>query len=804
MIIDFSVEEEEMECTERAEQSFDFKNYLNTYAKGSIMKSYGLLLAEYQTNTTHTNHCIIKMFYRVAIELGYIGMLFQASIFRTFQLLMYGPYIKLPRYKEMVKFGTYLISHFVKAAEGNPKIFMEILFWKSSPEAMDIIHGYGYTANNKSKSSWTEEQEQEVLRLFEESSQVTDPEKDVADRIMERLTDPTKTRNQLIRQLKRQGLIDSAADLKTKKRYDTTQWREEEELVLRTLYDRYKDSDDPIGNILNSDDINRSKSHVISKLIELDIIYDKSQVDKKHKASRKKASVQWEEEDEIKLRALFEEHRHAEEPLRDILLSLIGKSKNQVIDKLIDLELICHRAEIDKKYKNKKKKAQKDVWGNYDGEENLPDFSSSDEETRQRRLDCTSNLLERAQNSDEEEHNEQSDKSASDSISSDLDDASDDDSDHGGHDSDPSPKGPSSSSSPVNMKEMISDIVKCGYKDQMKWLQKSLQRTAANRQKNNSRLPIAVVPLTEENENAMEDEKFLTFMRHIGFSPPSNEQEAFWRIPGELSPDELTCIVQGLELDDNDEPSNADQIPTSLLQQNKQSHQNDKKKAKEEKKLKKKQEKERKEKEKKENAERKKKLKSKLEALKESRKRKRSVNNNDSDSSDDEVSKRKQKPARKGRKIQKMVDSDSDSNKIIKLTNGQEEKMSESENNNNLSIHRKKSRTLQSDSESEINNENKDKSDKDDNKDDDIEMSNTDYRLQLQSESEVEESQVSNENKQSTIKSDSDSDDQPLKKTSESFPATMLTQGTDSDSDVNDHIPLRKVLKKQIISSDED
>jgi hypothetical protein len=38
-----------------------------------------------------------------------------------------------------------------------------------------------------------------------------------------------------------------------------------------------------------------------------------------------------------------------------------------------------------------------------------------------------------------------------------------------------------------------------------------------------------------------------------------------------------------------------------------------------------------------------------------------------------------------------------------------------------------------------------------------------------------------------------------------SFPATLYTQGQESDSDLDDHVPLRKVIqKRKIIESDDD
>ena len=40
---------------------------------------------------------------------------------------------------------------------------------------------------------------------------------------------------------------------------------------------------------------------------------------------------------------------------------------------------------------------------------------------------------------------------------------------------------------------------------------------------------------------------------------------------------------------------------------------------------------------------------------------------------------------------------------------------------------------------------------------------------------------------------------------SETFPATLYTQGPESDSDLDDHVPLRNVVKrKHVIDSDDD
>ena len=41
---------------------------------------------------------------------------------------------------------------------------------------------------------------------------------------------------------------------------------------------------------------------------------------------------------------------------------------------------------------------------------------------------------------------------------------------------------------------------------------------------------VPIVPLTEENETAMEDPVFMDFLRGLGLSPPANEQVGFVQV----------------------------------------------------------------------------------------------------------------------------------------------------------------------------------------------------------------------------------------------------------------------------------
>ncbi|NXA23214.1 TIM protein, partial [Ibidorhyncha struthersii] len=51
--------------------------------------------------------------------------------------------------------------------------------------------------------------------------------------------------------------------------------------------------------------------------------------------------------------------------------------------------------------------------------------------------------------------------------------------------------------------------------------------------------PVPLVPLLEENEDAMEDRRFQALLRQLGLRPPASEQESFWRIPATLTPQQL-------------------------------------------------------------------------------------------------------------------------------------------------------------------------------------------------------------------------------------------------------------------------
>jgi len=92
--------EEEAETTENSsrtrEREFVLNEAIQKYCHPNVIKNYALLLRSYDTNSGETNHCIAKMLHRIAFDCKMHVMLFQASIFRTFQRILQDPLTNSP------------------------------------------------------------------------------------------------------------------------------------------------------------------------------------------------------------------------------------------------------------------------------------------------------------------------------------------------------------------------------------------------------------------------------------------------------------------------------------------------------------------------------------------------------------------------------------------------------------------------------------------------------------------------------------------------------------------------------------
>ncbi|KAF1578786.1 hypothetical protein FQV11_0001400, partial [Eudyptes moseleyi] len=96
----------------------------------------------------------------------------------------------------------------------------------------------------------------------------------------------------------------------------------------------------------------------------------------------------------------------------------------------------------------------------------------------------------------------------------------------------------------------------------LRWLENCLRRTAGDREEDGVSHPVPLVPLSEENEDAMEDRRFQALLLQLGLRPPASEQESFWRIPAALTPQQLRRAAASIAHHGPDPPGS----PQALLE----------------------------------------------------------------------------------------------------------------------------------------------------------------------------------------------------------------------------------------------
>uniref|UniRef100_A0ACB8EKW9 Uncharacterized protein n=1 Tax=Sphaerodactylus townsendi TaxID=933632 RepID=A0ACB8EKW9_9SAUR len=115
--------------------------------------------------------------------------------------------------------------------------------------------------------------------------------------------------------------------------------------------------------------------------------------------------------------------------------------------------------------------------------------------------------------------------------------------------------------------DLIRSLQQEGISGPLLWLQNCLNRTADDREEDGCAQHVPLVPLSEENEDAMEHKGFQKLLRNVGIRPPANEQESFWRIPAKLSPERLRQLatsigLQGMVDEAKEHPAEEDVLET--------------------------------------------------------------------------------------------------------------------------------------------------------------------------------------------------------------------------------------------------
>ncbi|GIY76214.1 protein timeless homolog [Caerostris darwini] len=279
------------------EQKLEISDMYKKYASPKVVIPCCSLLANYQSNSSRTNACLIKLLHKIAWDCKMHALFFQSTVFVTFQKIFEDPDASTnPIIKEFYKFAKFILRKFFEVAEKNKKVFVELLFWKGRKEAYELEEGYGHPQPSTARGAWTEEEEEELKYLYEENKDIHIEGQDVADIILANINHKLRTKHQIILALKRLGLIQSAKDLKPHLRKE---WTENEIIELQHLYEEFKMSDDMMDNIINGLSIKRNRKAIIEKMLELNLITDRSQTHKKRLKKPKKSDANGSETDSI-------------------------------------------------------------------------------------------------------------------------------------------------------------------------------------------------------------------------------------------------------------------------------------------------------------------------------------------------------------------------------------------------------------------------------------------------------------------------------------------------------------------------
>uniref|UniRef100_A0A669B6P7 Timeless circadian clock n=1 Tax=Oreochromis niloticus TaxID=8128 RepID=A0A669B6P7_ORENI len=274
------MEEEELESVQVSETEFKFLDFIKRFATPGIVRPYLLLLKSYSKNTPHTNHCIARMLHRLAVDLKMDALLFQLSVFHIFNKILNDP--AAAAYQELVTLGKYLVKRFVSLAAQNNKAYVELLFWKNVGAVREMTEGY--TKEEEKRPAWTEEEEEELRRLYEEHRDSEVP--DIVETLLPLLSNSNRTRRQVVTQLVHMRLVDNAKELKKpKKGTRIVLWTEEQELELQMLFEEYRDSDDVLGNIMKKLTAKRSRARVVDKLLSMGLVSERRELYKKRSRS---------------------------------------------------------------------------------------------------------------------------------------------------------------------------------------------------------------------------------------------------------------------------------------------------------------------------------------------------------------------------------------------------------------------------------------------------------------------------------------------------------------------------------------
>ena len=456
-------EEEEEPQYRNVEREFHLAHFLKTLGSPVIIQPYCYLLSHYKSNNSSTNHAVMKMLHRVAVDLKLPEMLFQLSLLITFRAVLNEASTK--KYKEITTFAKYIIRKFIDLAKENPFIFAEVLFWKSAGDCFQINSKDKIEPTNKAnqkREQWTLEEEEELTLLFNQFRESPD----IIGDMLNNMSDQTKTRRQITNKIVRMRLVGNAKELPKPPKVDKRAWTEDQSEELYRVFEEFRDTDDPLNSIhqtLSSNpEFKKSKQSIVKQLIEAGKISDRSELRKKKKPKKKS------------FKDMVDDERESE-----------GDENESDVEE---------------------REAAKEDSGD---ESDFERFFSKEKQTA------------------DADDKEDSQEDASTAVNDDI--------------------GPRAS------KGQIINKAKEEFVEQVKWVQTRLRRAADARDEDSDWYPMLLLTMSDEDDRAMNSALFQRLLKLMGFMPPVDEQESFWRIPESLTPAILRKNADDLDKEHGDD-----------------------------------------------------------------------------------------------------------------------------------------------------------------------------------------------------------------------------------------------------------
>ncbi|XP_050087805.1 protein timeless homolog [Anopheles aquasalis] len=286
-------EAEEYEArTKYAEKDFKFEDFSKRLVDPKIVRNCVTVLSDWETIKTPTMKAAIHILHRIAVQHKTPAMLFQASLFRIFQRALHAK--PSEHTVPLQQLALYVIRQLQKKAPDNEVIFAELLFYKSAKICYGLEEGYGEVFNRPAgaagsgSKNWSEEQEEELRRLFMENQENPQTDQDVIDWLLDNMIDRTRTRRAVIKKLKELGLIFKAPTKKSnanQKQMDS--WDGEQIERLTQLYEEHRFERNVVKKIRDAFGQTFSRQAIVKQMVRIGLIADESEVKARRPAASK-------------------------------------------------------------------------------------------------------------------------------------------------------------------------------------------------------------------------------------------------------------------------------------------------------------------------------------------------------------------------------------------------------------------------------------------------------------------------------------------------------------------------------------